>query len=48
MSAMKSNKLAESAHSSVVPSRSIRVVSNAVAHGFERSLSEQAIDERDS
>jgi hypothetical protein len=53
--AMKLNELAERAHARIVPKRGHarivprplgRVVSNARAHGFERSLPEQAIDKR--
>ena len=47
MPAMKSNELAERAHAGIVPRRPIRVLSNARAYRFERSLPEQAIDKRD-
>jgi hypothetical protein len=47
MPAMKSNELAERAHARIVPRRPVRVLSNARAHRFERSLSEQTIDKRD-
>ncbi len=46
MSAMKPNKLAKRAHARLVASRPVCVVSNARAHRFERSLSEQAINKR--
>jgi hypothetical protein len=46
MSAMKSNKLAKRAHARIAASRPVSVVSNAGAHRFERSLSEQAINKR--
>ena len=47
MPAMKSHELAERAHARIVSRRPVRVVSNARAHRFERSLPEQAIDKRD-
>jgi hypothetical protein len=47
MPAMKSNELAERAHTCIVRRRPVRVASNARAHCFERSLPEQAIDKRD-
>ena len=46
MPAMKSNKLAKGADAGVVASRSVCVVSNALAYRFERSLPEQTIDKR--
>ena len=46
MSAMKSNKLAKGADAGVVASRSVCVVSNALAYRFERRLPEQPIDKR--
>jgi hypothetical protein len=46
MPAMKSNELAERADARVVPRRPVRVLSNARAHRFERSLPEQTIDKR--
>jgi hypothetical protein len=46
MPAMKSNKLAKGAHAGIVGSRSIFVVSNVRAYGFERGLPEQTIDKR--
>jgi hypothetical protein len=46
MPAMKSNELAERPHARIVPRRGVRVVSNARAHRFERSLPEQTIDKR--
>ncbi len=46
MPAIKSNELAERAHARVVPRRAVRVLSNARAHRFERSLPEQTIDKR--
>ncbi len=46
MPAMKSNELAERAHARIVPRRPVRVLSNARAHRFERSLPEQTIDKR--
>ena len=48
MPAMKSNELAERAHAPIVPRRPVRLVSTARAHRFERSLSEQTFDKRDS
>ena len=45
MSAVKSNKLAESAHARVISGRPAGVASNA-SHRFQRSLPEQAIDKR--
>jgi hypothetical protein len=47
MPAMQSNELAERAHPRIVPRGPVRVVSNALAHRFERSLPEQTIDKRD-
>ena len=46
MSAMKSNELAKGADARIVASRPVRVVSNALAHRFERGLPEQTIDQR--
>ena len=46
MPAMKTNKLAKGADAGVVASRSVCVVSNALAYSFERRLPEQPIDER--
>jgi hypothetical protein len=46
MSAMKSNKLAKGADTGIVASRSVCVVSNALADRFERGLPEQTIDKR--
>ena len=46
MPAIKSNELAERAHASIVPRRAARVLPNARAHRFERSLPEQTIDKR--
>ena len=46
MSAMKANKLAEGADARIVASRSVRVVSDALADRFERGLPEQTIDKR--
>jgi hypothetical protein len=46
MSAMQSNKLGKRAHARIVPWGSVHVVWNARADRFERSLPEQAIDER--
>jgi hypothetical protein len=46
MPAMKSNELAERPNARIVPRRADRVVSNARAHRFERSLPEQTIDQR--
>ena len=46
MPAMKSNKLAKGAYAGVVASRWVCVVSNALAHRFERGLPEQTIDQR--
>jgi hypothetical protein len=46
MPAMKSNELAERAHARIVPGRAVRLLSNARAHRFERSLPEQTIDKR--
>ena len=47
MSAMKSDKLAKRAHACIFASRQVFVGSNARAHRFQRSLSEQAINKRD-
>jgi hypothetical protein len=46
MSAMKSGKLAKRAHARIFASRQVCVVSNARAHRFQQSLSEQAINKR--
>jgi len=46
MPAMKSNELAERAHPRIVPRLPVRVVPNARAHRFERSLPEQTVDKR--
>ncbi len=46
MSAMESNELAKRADPSVFASRLLCAVSNALAYRFQRSLSEQTIDER--
>ncbi|HEY5203511.1 MAG TPA: hypothetical protein VIJ63_02775 [Roseiarcus sp.] len=46
MPAMKANELAKGADARIVASRSIRVVSNALAYSFERGLPEQTIDKR--
>jgi hypothetical protein len=46
MPAMKANELAKGADAGVVESRSVCVVSNALADRFERGLPEQAIDQR--
>jgi hypothetical protein len=46
MPAMKANELAKGADAGVVESRSVCVVSNALADRFERGLPEQTIDQR--
>jgi hypothetical protein len=46
MPAMKSNELAECTHARILPRRAVRVLSDACAHRFERSLPEQTIDKR--
>ena len=46
MAAVKSNELSKGAHARVAVSRPVGVASNAFTHRFQRSLPEQAIDER--
>lgn len=46
MAAVKSNELSKGAHARVTVSRPVGVASNAFTHRFQRSLPEQAIDER--
>jgi hypothetical protein len=45
MSAVKSNKLAESPHARIISRRPVRISSNA-SYRFQRSEPEQAIDKR--
>ncbi len=46
MAAVKSNELSKGAQAHITVGRPVGVASNASTHRFQRSLPEQAIDER--